>query len=106
MTSCYTCLIVVFAYNIADIWKNSINFQHLIENLDRDLQYAIKVEGKMELDSVSNYEDVKKAIKEKVYWLINIHFYTVWLFLLSPSLLSIFFLWLSLWKLSCNFYFS
>lgn len=38
-------------------------YQQLIDNLDRDLQYAIKVEGKMDLDSVINYVDVKNDIK-------------------------------------------
>lgn len=41
-------------------------FQQLINNLDRDLQYAIKEEGKMDLKSVSNYDEVKNAITEKV----------------------------------------
>ncbi|KAL5974610.1 DNA polymerase epsilon catalytic subunit A [Asimina triloba] len=41
-------------------------YEQLIRNLDRDLQYAIRVEGKMHVDLVSNYEDVKNAIKEKV----------------------------------------
>ena len=41
-------------------------FQQLIDNLDRDLQYAIRVEGKMDLEIVSNYDDVKNAIMEKV----------------------------------------
>ncbi|GAY59808.1 hypothetical protein CUMW_197330 [Citrus unshiu] len=38
----------------------------LLNNLDRDLQYAIKVEGKMDLESVSNYDEVKNAIMEKL----------------------------------------
>ncbi|KAL6531312.1 hypothetical protein OROHE_014381 [Orobanche hederae] len=42
-------------------------FEQLIDNLDRDLQYAIMVEGKMELESVSNYDDVKSAILEKAH---------------------------------------
>jgi len=55
-------------------------FQQLISNLDRDLQYAIRVEGKMDLESVSNYDEVKNAIMEKVLimifgWLI----FHVWL---------------------------
>lgn len=55
-------------------------FQQLINNLDRDLQYAIRVEGKMDLESVSNYDEVKDAILEKVLimnfgWLI----FHVWL---------------------------
>lgn len=41
-------------------------FDQLINSLDRDLQYAIKVEGKMDVDSISNYEDVKQAIMEKL----------------------------------------
>ena len=40
--------------------------QQLIRNLDRDLRYAIRTEGKMDVDSISNYEDVKKAILDKV----------------------------------------
>jgi DNA polymerase epsilon subunit 1 len=50
-------------------------FQQLINNLDRDLQYAIRVEGKMDLDSVSNYDEVKNSIMEKVLIMIF-----VWLF--------------------------
>ncbi|WZZ56835.1 hypothetical protein YC2023_056942 [Brassica napus] len=38
----------------------------LIDNLDRDLEYAITVEGKMRMDSVSNYDEVKEKIKEKL----------------------------------------
>ncbi|KAI4373579.1 hypothetical protein MLD38_011693 [Melastoma candidum] len=41
-------------------------YQQLINNLDRDLQYAIKVEGKMDLESVCNYEEVKDAIEQKL----------------------------------------
>ncbi|KAL2328488.1 hypothetical protein Fmac_021915 [Flemingia macrophylla] len=43
-------------------------YQQLINNLDRDLQYAIRVEGKnkIDLESVSNYDEVKDAIMEKL----------------------------------------
>ncbi|ESW04397.1 hypothetical protein PHAVU_011G091900 [Phaseolus vulgaris] len=41
-------------------------YQQLINNLDRDLQYAVTVEGKMDLESVSNYNEVKNAIMEKL----------------------------------------
>ncbi|KAK7262191.1 hypothetical protein RJT34_29753 [Clitoria ternatea] len=41
-------------------------YQQLIDNLDRDLHYAIKVEGKMDLESVANYDEVKNAIMEKL----------------------------------------
>ncbi|KAK6936184.1 DNA polymerase epsilon, catalytic subunit A, C-terminal [Dillenia turbinata] len=41
-------------------------YQQLIDNLDRDLQYAIKVEGKMDLELVSNYDEVKQGILEKL----------------------------------------
>ncbi|KAF7120543.1 hypothetical protein RHSIM_Rhsim13G0107600 [Rhododendron simsii] len=41
-------------------------YEQLINNLDRDLQYAIRVEGKMDLDLVSNYDEVKNAIMEKL----------------------------------------
>lgn len=37
-----------------------------MNNLDRDLQYAIKVEGKMDLENVTNYNEVKNEITEKV----------------------------------------
>ncbi|KAG2305415.1 hypothetical protein Bca52824_034066 [Brassica carinata] len=40
--------------------------KQLIDNLDRDLEYAITVEGKMRMDSVSNYDVVKDEIKEKL----------------------------------------
>ncbi|KAK1431332.1 hypothetical protein QVD17_07789 [Tagetes erecta] len=41
-------------------------FKQLIENLDRDLQYAIEVEGKMDVKEVINYDEVKNAIMEKL----------------------------------------
>ncbi|MED6155492.1 DNA polymerase epsilon catalytic subunit A, variant 2 [Stylosanthes scabra] len=41
-------------------------YEQLINNLDRDLEYAIRVEGKMDLESVSNYDEVKTAIMEKL----------------------------------------
>ncbi|XP_022862888.1 DNA polymerase epsilon catalytic subunit A-like [Olea europaea var. sylvestris] len=41
-------------------------YEQLINNLDRDLQYAIRVEGKLDLESVLNYEEVKNAIMEKL----------------------------------------
>ncbi|XP_057456006.1 DNA polymerase epsilon catalytic subunit A-like [Lotus japonicus] len=41
-------------------------YEQLINNLERDLRYAIEVEGKMDLKSVSNYEEVKNAIREKL----------------------------------------
>ncbi|KAI7990914.1 DNA polymerase epsilon catalytic subunit A [Camellia lanceoleosa] len=44
-------------------------YEQLMNNLDRDLQYAIRVEGKMELESVSNYDEVKDAIMENVLFL-------------------------------------
>ncbi|XP_039818007.1 DNA polymerase epsilon catalytic subunit A-like isoform X9 [Panicum virgatum] len=40
-------------------------YEQLIGNLDRDLQYAISVEGKLDIGSVTNY-DVKDAIKQKL----------------------------------------
>ncbi|KAF0934637.1 hypothetical protein E2562_026131 [Oryza meyeriana var. granulata] len=41
-------------------------YEQLIANLDRDLQYAISVEGKLDIDSVTNYDEVKDAIKQKL----------------------------------------
>ncbi|KAL1201896.1 DNA polymerase epsilon catalytic subunit A [Cardamine amara subsp. amara] len=41
-------------------------YQQLIDNLGRDLEYAITVEGKMRMDSISNYDEVKDEIKEKL----------------------------------------
>jgi len=40
--------------------------QKLIDCLDRDLKYAIEEEGKLEVDAVTNYDDVKDEIKRKV----------------------------------------
>ncbi|WCJ41776.1 DNA polymerase epsilon catalytic subunit A [Euphorbia peplus] len=45
---------------------NPSAYDQLIDNLDRDLQYAIRVEGKMDLDIVANYDEVKNAILEKL----------------------------------------
>ncbi|XP_075520013.1 DNA polymerase epsilon catalytic subunit A-like isoform X2 [Primulina tabacum] len=41
-------------------------YKQLLDNLDRDLQYAIRVEGKMNLESVLNYDEVKNSIMEKL----------------------------------------
>ena len=38
--------------------------QELIDSLDSDLRYAIEVEGKLEMDDVENYEEVRDAIRE------------------------------------------
>eukprot|EP00898_Chlorokybus_atmophyticus_P000434 jgi/Chlat1/1391/Chrsp12S02054 len=37
-------------------------YQQLIDNLDRDLKYAIEVEEKVPLDSVTNYDEVRDEI--------------------------------------------
>lgn len=57
---------MIHVLNFYLLWAISSYFQQLINNLDRDLQYAIRVEGKMDVDFVSNYEEVKSAIMEKV----------------------------------------
>jgi hypothetical protein len=36
--------------------------QDLIDNLDRDLTYAVEVEGKMQLADVSNYHQVLSVV--------------------------------------------
>ncbi|OEL31457.1 DNA polymerase epsilon catalytic subunit A, partial [Dichanthelium oligosanthes] len=41
-------------------------YEQLIGNLDRDLQYTIAVEGKLDIDTVTNYDEVKDAIKQKL----------------------------------------
>ncbi|EPS63800.1 hypothetical protein M569_10982, partial [Genlisea aurea] len=41
-------------------------YEQLLENLDRDLQYAIRVEGKLDLESITNYNEVKNAIMDKL----------------------------------------
>ncbi|KAK9279688.1 hypothetical protein L1049_013368 [Liquidambar formosana] len=57
----------VFRSDIPTSFKlDSSAYEQLIDNLDRDLQYAIRVEGKMDLESVSNYDEVKNAIMEKL----------------------------------------
>ena len=38
-----------------------------MNNLDRDLRYAIEVEGKMDFNTIVNYEEVKKDIMTQVY---------------------------------------
>lgn len=53
-----------------DSHSEYFELQQLINNLDRDLQYAVIVEGKMDLESVSNYDEVKNAIMEKVLSLV------------------------------------
>ncbi|XP_020701921.2 DNA polymerase epsilon catalytic subunit A isoform X1 [Dendrobium catenatum] len=45
---------------------DSASYEQLINNLDRDLQYAIRVEGKVDVDSIANYDDVKNAILDKL----------------------------------------
>ena len=37
--------------------------QELIDSLDDDLRYAIEVEGKLAMDDVENYEEVRDAIR-------------------------------------------
>ncbi|CAL8464190.1 g3725 [Coccomyxa elongata] len=39
-------------------------YQELIDSLDDDLRYAIEVEGKLAMEDVENYEEVRDAIKE------------------------------------------
>ncbi|KAI3706102.1 hypothetical protein L1987_76358 [Smallanthus sonchifolius] len=57
----------VFRSDLPTSFKlDSSAFEQLIKNLDRDLQYAIRVEGKMDVESVSNYNEVKNAIMEKL----------------------------------------
>jgi DNA polymerase epsilon subunit 1 len=56
--------------------------QQLIGNLDRDLQYAIAVEGKLDIDSVTNYDEVKDAIEQKV---LDIAQEDTLIFTLSPG---------------------
>nr|GEV21753.1 DNA polymerase epsilon catalytic subunit A-like [Tanacetum cinerariifolium] len=78
---------VVFTYERGEAWHSGIYVTYnrdffdwpistkrnmksfimgLIENLDRDLLYAMRVEGKMDVEFVSNYDQVKNAIMEKV----------------------------------------
>lgn len=45
---------------------DSSSYEQLITNIDRDLQYAIRVEGKVDVDSIANYDDVKHAIIDKL----------------------------------------
>jgi DNA polymerase epsilon subunit 1 len=57
----------VFRSDIPTSFKlDSSAYQQLIDNLGRDLEYAITVEGKMRMDSISNYDEVKDEIKEKL----------------------------------------
>ncbi|XP_019095087.1 PREDICTED: DNA polymerase epsilon catalytic subunit A-like [Camelina sativa] len=57
----------VFRSDIPTSFKlDSSAYQQLIDNLGRDLEYAITVEGKMRMDSISNYDEVKDEIKKKL----------------------------------------
>nr|GMD12608.1 DNA polymerase epsilon catalytic subunit A-like [Ipomoea batatas] len=57
----------VFRSDLPTSFKlNPSAYEQLMNNLDRDLQYAIKVEGKMDLENVTNYNEVKNAITEKL----------------------------------------
>ncbi|KAK8480739.1 hypothetical protein V6N11_073191, partial [Hibiscus sabdariffa] len=57
----------VFRSDIPTSFKlDPSGYEQLINNLDRDLQYAITVEGKMDLESVLNYDEVKNGIIEKL----------------------------------------
>ncbi|TYH16062.1 hypothetical protein ES288_A05G088900v1 [Gossypium darwinii] len=57
----------VFRSDLPTSFKlNPSGYEQLISNLDRDLQYAIRVEGKMDLESVLNYDEVKNEIMEKL----------------------------------------
>ncbi|KAK7271283.1 hypothetical protein RJT34_27054 [Clitoria ternatea] len=57
----------VFRSDIPSSFRlDSSAYQKLIDNLDRDLHYSIEVEGKMDLESVANYDEVKNAIMEKL----------------------------------------
>ncbi|KAK8513325.1 hypothetical protein V6N12_052522 [Hibiscus sabdariffa] len=57
----------VFRSDIPTSFKlDPSGYEQLISNLDRDLQYAITVEGKMDLESVLNYDEVKNEIIEKL----------------------------------------
>lgn len=62
------------------------HLQQLISNLDRDLQYAIKVEGKMDIESVSNYDEVKNAITAKVLFvsIVNFRYFIKYWYLVNP----------------------
>ena len=40
--------------------------QELIDKLDEDLRYAIEVEGKMAMEDVGNYEEVRDAIRAQL----------------------------------------
>ena len=49
-----------------DLQQLHIVLQDLIDKLDSDLQYAIKVECKTEVEDVTNYEEVRGEIKTQL----------------------------------------
>lgn len=54
----------VFRSDIATDFKmDSAAFQQLIDDLDAALQFSIREEGKMDLDDVENYDEVKAEIQ-------------------------------------------
>ncbi|GJX71740.1 DNA polymerase epsilon catalytic subunit A-like protein [Tanacetum coccineum] len=67
----FACHLDRFAWVKRDSYlpQGSHDLKELIENLDRDLLYAIRVEGKMDVESVSNYDEMKNAIMEKLIML-------------------------------------
>lgn len=61
-----SCILKTSICSLLSRLNNLLILQKLIDNLDRDLKYAIEEEGKLELDGVTNYDDVKQEIKRKV----------------------------------------
>jgi hypothetical protein len=60
------CILKAFICSVISRLNNLVILQKLIENVDRDLKHAIEEEGKVELDVVTNYDDVKEEINCKV----------------------------------------
>ncbi|VFQ71569.1 unnamed protein product [Cuscuta campestris] len=57
----------VFRSDLPTSFKlNPSAYEQLMNNLDRDLQYAIKKDGNIDLENVINYNEVKDAITKKL----------------------------------------
>ena len=42
--------------------KNALHMQELLDSLDADLRYVIEVEGKLSMEDVENYDEVRAEI--------------------------------------------
>ena len=44
------------------LWIESVPLQELLDSLDADLRYVIEVEGKLSMEDIENYDEVREEI--------------------------------------------